>query len=984
MSEEEVMEEVFQSYLVQLEDEYFGEDWLDSYLPSPKTILDAKYEKLDVDTFAKEQSHLTCSQQDDLRDLLRKHERLFSGELGLYPHKKMHIELEPNAEPVHARAYSVPRMHEDTFKKELDHLVALGVLSYQGVSEWASPSFIIPKKDGRVRWISDLRALNKVIKRKVYPLPLIDDVLRKRNGYQFFSKLDISMQYYTFELDEESKELCTIVTPFGKYKYERLPMGLKCSPDFAQEVMENIFHDMKKDLDVYIDDVGCFSESWEHHIKLLDEVLRRLKDNGFTVNPLKCEWGVKETDWLGYWLTPTGLKPWKKKIDAILQLKPPTNLKEMRSFLGAVNYYKDMWPRRAHVLKPLTDETGKRKFKWTDDMQKAFEQMKAIISEDCLRQYPDHNKPFQIYTDASDYQMGACIMQEGKPVAYWSKKLNSAQRNYTTMEKELLSIVSVLDYYRTMLLGAKIDVYTDHRNLTFKNLNTQRVLRWRVKVEEFGPSFHYIPGPENVLGDALSRVPRSEGTSPHNVSEPHGGSGELEESRPSPDGPMAVAFYFSHGDSKRAWEPHGGEEHMTISDHSFFSLVDDKELLDCFLNLPPQDVEENPLNFKWIAEEQSKDAILERWRQRLPDQYFNKRLQTDTDVLCYVKPGDDPAKQWKIALPKASIVPVLKWFHEVLGHPGEERLRQAVSARFHHNELRRYISQLRCDACQRHKLDGKGYGLLPEREVTAMPFNEVAVDLIGPWTIEVNGRSYEFNALTSIDLVTNLVELIRIDRKTSQHVRKRFEQSWLSRYPLPKRCIHDNEGEFTGAAFQGLLNALSIKDVPTTSRNPQANAVCERMHQTVGNVLRTILYSNPPQNVTGAADLVDQALATAMHAMRVNVSTTLGSSPGALVFGRDMFLDVPLEADWLEIQKRRRQLVNESLRRANMKRRTYDYVQGQDVLKKLHNPTKLGERTEGPFPITQVHTNGTVTISLRPEVTERINIRRVIPYRPPT
>ena len=128
-NEEEVMGEVFQSYLVQLEDEYFGEDWLDSYLTSPKTILDAKYEKLDVDTFAKEQSHLTCSQQDDLRDLLRKHERLFSGELGLYPHKKMHIELEPNAEPVHARAYSVPRMHEDTFKKELDHLVALGVLS---------------------------------------------------------------------------------------------------------------------------------------------------------------------------------------------------------------------------------------------------------------------------------------------------------------------------------------------------------------------------------------------------------------------------------------------------------------------------------------------------------------------------------------------------------------------------------------------------------------------------------------------------------------------------------------------------------------------------------------------------------------------------------------------------------------------------------------------------------------------------------------
>ena len=170
------------------------------------------------------------------------------------------------------------------------------------------------------------------------------------------------------------------------------------------------------------------------------------------------------------------------------------------------------------------------------------------------------------------------------------------------------------------------------------------------------------------------------------------------------------------------------------------------------------------------------------------------------------------------------------------------------------------------------------------------------------------------------------------------------------------------------------------------SRNPQSNAICERMHQTVANILRTLLYTNPPQNMDDANDLIDDALATAtaMHATRTNVSSTLGSSPGALVYSRDMFLDIPLITDWILIQQRREQIVNESLCRHNNKRRTYDYIQGQQVLKKLHKPTKLSLRTEGPYNVTRVHTNGTVSIQLRPSVTERINIRRIIPYHQPT
>ena len=394
------------------------------------------------------------------------------------------------------------------FKEELNRLISIGVIEKACRSEWIAGTFIIPKKDGRVWWITDFQGLNKSLKCKVYPLQKISEIFQHCSGYQYFTKLDISMQYYTFVLDEPSRNLCTFATPFGLYRYCRLPMGISESPDIATEMMHSILDDIDS-IVFYMDDIGVFTTTWTDHVSLLSTVLGCLENVGLTINPLKCEWAVQETDFLGHWLTPNGIKPWHKRVDAILHLQPSTNVKQLCSFLGMVNYYRDMWPHHTHVLVPLTTLTGKRAFTWTSECQQAFDQMKALVSSDTLLAFLDHTQPFDLETDASDYQLGSIIKQNGHPIAYYSRKLNSTQHNYTTIEKELLSIVETFKEFHTILLGSAIQVHTDHKNLTHQltEFTTQRILCWRLLLEEFTPTFLYKTSPDNVLADALLHVP---------------------------------------------------------------------------------------------------------------------------------------------------------------------------------------------------------------------------------------------------------------------------------------------------------------------------------------------------------------------------------------------------------------------------------------------------------------------------------------------
>jgi transposase InsO family protein len=287
---------------------------------------------------------------------------------------------------------------------------------------------------------------------------------------------------------------------------------------------------------------------------------------------------------------------------------------------------------------------------------------------------------------------------------------------------------------------------------------------------------------------------------------------------------------------------------------------------------------------------------------------------------------------------------------------------------------------LSCDSCQRNKNPGPGQGHLPPRQDVGLPWEEVAVDLIGPWKIAVPDGIVEFFALTMIDTTTTLSEIVRIENKTSQHVAMHFENSWIARYPRPLRCVHDPGSEFVGAHFQSTLQAFDIHPVPCTPKNPQSNAICERMHSTIGDMLRTLCRQNPPENVATAIELVDSALASAQYGLRTAVHRTLGVSPGALMFQRDMLLPIPVLADYNMIRQRRQTVIDDNNRRENLRRRYRDYQVGDEVLLFVQNPATLQERSTGPFVVEQVHTNGTLTVQRAPNVFDRINIRRLRPY----
>lgn len=895
-------------------------------------ILDAVYQKADIEQFIQTQTHLSFEQRMKLKTILLKYESLFDGTLGTWNIPPIDIYLKKDAIPFQSKPYKVPKINEETFKKEIQRMVQIGVLERDTTSNYSSPSFIIPKKNGTVRFVSDFRKLNKIIIRRQYPIPNITDTLNKLEGFQFATSLDLNMGYWHITLSPEASNLCTIVTPWGKYKYKRLPMGIACAPDIFQEKIHQLMGDLQY-IRAYLDDILCITNrTFEDHLEKLENTFRRLQLAGLKVNLPKCQFALPEIEYLGYVISRQGIKPCTKKIDAIMKLKRPTTRKELRRFLGMVQYYRDLWPRRSHILTPLTNSSnGKAKLEWTQECEQAFQTIKKIIAREVLMAYPNFNQPFDIYTDASDYQLGSVIMQGNKPIAFYSRKLNKAQRNYNTTHKELLSIVETLKEFRNILLGMEVNIYTDHKNLTYETAisENQRLQRWRLIIEEFAPNIQHIEGKANIVADAISRLP-------------------------------------------------------TNNDPESDSLDHDENTNQEIYTMDPVEEDEFPLDYKDIktAQELELHNNIELQTAVANDSSDYKYQEFENYNLITYKN--------KMFIPTTLRARTLNWYHQYLCHPGGDRLANTIKQVCHWpgitNQSRLYCKK--CKICQKYKKRKIKYGQLPPKEVPLLqPWETLCVDLIGPLSQNVKQLQPDGSikkvmlkllAMTFIDPATGWFEITEIDQQnqTSAKIATLLDETWLCRYPRPKEIIFDNGSQFK-KDFQPLLKDFRIKPSCTTIKNPQANAILERIHQVVKNMIRTqqlksriFDYNNPWSHI----------LASIAWAIRASYHTVLQATPAQLVYNRDMIFNITHLANWHDITNQKRKQVLKDNERENYKRIKYDYqVDDMVYIIKDGNYRALDSPHLGPYKIIQVYTNGTVRIQKSSKYTERINIRRLTP-----
>ncbi|KAG7674175.1 hypothetical protein KSW81_006007 [Nannochloris sp. 'desiccata'] len=712
------------------------------------------------------------------------------------------IKLKPGAEPPNQPPRRLGLHLQPELEKQLKDLLARGYIQHSN-SEFGAPVLFVKKKDGTWRLCVDYRELNDLTVKLKYPLPRTDDLLDSIEGATVFSSLDAVQGYHQCRVRVDDVPKTAFRTQYGHYEYLVLPFGLTNAPAHFQKYMHHIFREanlLGVTVLVYLDDILIFSKNLEEHAQHVRAVLEVLHKNKIQLAPHKCRFGLAEVEFLGHLVSANGIRPDPKKVAAIAEWTAPTNVSELKSFTGAVNFHRRHIEHCASIMAPLNKLTKKETpYIWGTEQQAAFDDLKqALISAPVLRP-PKFGGMFHLYTDASGVGMGGALYQDfddGRhPIAFWSSCYTPAQLNYGVPEQELCAVILALKYFEHYLKNAQVTVLSDHMGLstflTKKGIKeTRRHMRWKDFLAEFDIQIKHIAGRDNVVADALSR---------------------------------------------RGWL-----EQLQVNTINVGGSDADNKLLD-----------------GWSAACNSDPAIKNLLEKFAAGTLSKKRFAMPDDKLYRLY-----GSQWCLVVPHSKVHALLHEFHDspTAGHMGVERTE--VSVRRHywwptlHADVVKYITH--CPHCQRNKPDNQAmYGIVlhwfsafETGYCMASSTTLVHQDLVKE--VKKEKRKEKFKQKKKKKVIADT------RKRTTWQYNKSKRSSQLKKYLDAKANVEAKvKGTYGKFTYIGGLKQVPLDGIPADLKNPSkykwvlTSTACSQAREEEQSFLK---YWNPRQ----AAQLMQQ------------------------------------------------------------------------------------------------------------------------------
>ena len=725
-----------------------------------------------------------ATSDQSLQDVLGKHPNLFNEELGKMKSTTASIYIDPAATPVFCRPRTVPYALRAKVEQELQRLERDNVIEPVQFSKWAAPVVPVVKRDGSVRLCGDYKVtVNKVALADSYPLPRIEDMFATLGKGQKFSKLDLAHAYQQIPLDEQSKDLVTINTHKGLYRYNRLPFGVSAAPAIFQRTIEGVLRGIPN-MCVYIDDILVTGETEKEHFETLDRVLTRLDQEGMRLKRSKCAFLLSSVEYLGHQITAEGLQPTADKVKAIVNAPPPTSVAQLRSFLGMLNYCGKFLHNLSTLLAPLHQLLqAKQKWSWGPDQEKAFKEAKKQLTSQKLLVHFDPDKALILSCDASPYGVGAVLSHQfldgsEQPIAFASRTLAPAERKYAQLEKEGLAILFGVKRFHQFLYGRKFTIYSDHKPLEhlfsesrpIPAMASARIQRWAQTLGAYDYLIAYKPGPEHANADSLSRLPFPQ--APSTVSIPGETIGLLEMLDGSPVTAAQISTWTDH-------DPTLSRVRLMVQSG-------------------------------W---QEVKDSTY------LP--YHSRKNELSVQNGCVL---------WgsRVVVPPAGRTKMLEELHE--GHPGICKMKALARSLVWwpglDGDLENKVKG--CEPCQ---LVRKSPAVAPLHpwEWPAKPWCRVHVDHAGPFM----GKLF----LVLVDAHSKWLEVVIVSSTSAQVTIKALRKIFAT-HGIPEMLVSNNGAAFTSAEFKTFVKRNGIRHVTSSPYHPSTNGLAERAVQTFKQALK--------------------------------------------------------------------------------------------------------------------------------------------------